>query len=161
MSMKKYIIISIIFGFALGYLTFLGFDEISQNSNNKEFVMNHSDHGMDMLHSHELLEVNHELIPGLTVNVYPDEKSGFNVQLLTENFEFTPETVNRENIQNQGHAHIYINDQKIARVYSSWFHINDHHINNDMNMMRVTLNANDHSEWSINNEPIEVRMNLK
>lgn len=155
--MKKYITISLLFGIALGYLLFLGLDELSSEEKSAEPAR----YGSDMSHVHSSLEVMSEFIPELSVNVYRDDESGFNIQLMLENFSFAPESVNSESTENQGHAHVYINDEKIARIYSEWFHVDSRYLNNLQNTMRITLNANDHSEWSINNEPIEVRINLE
>jgi hypothetical protein len=69
-------------------------------------------------------------------------------------------SVNTENIQNQGYIYIYIKDEKIARVYDEWFHLDDHHLSNGINVLRITLNSNDHSTWSINTNPIQVSMVL-
>lgn len=151
--MKKYIITALLFGFAIGYLSFLVLDEYADKKITPTDVhMNHT-----QAHQHDQQEIQSEQIPTLSVEVYPDAKSGYNIKLITENFIFTPERVNTENIENQGHAHIYINNEKVARVYSEWFHIDNHHLSTDINELRVTLNANDHSEWSLDGEPLEFR----
>jgi hypothetical protein len=139
------------FGFSLGYLTFLGLDEISKNKEEMNDV-----HHIDMSHLHPQREVSLEIAPELSVKVIADSKSGYNIQILTRNYKWSPEAVNTKVIENEGHAHIYINDEKIARVYGEWFHLDDHHLSQNQNLLRVTLNANDHSEWSINNQVIEV-----
>ncbi len=60
----------------------------------------------------------------------------------------------KENIMNEGHAHIYINGNK-NRVYSEWYHIEDEKLTQPINQIRATLNANDHSEYTVNSRPIE------
>jgi hypothetical protein len=154
--MKKNVGISILFGFVLGYLTFIGLDEfLDVQQVNTDSHMNHGD-----MHMHEMIEVQSENAPSLSLNVYPDDISGYNIQFITENYTFMPELVNTENIQNEGHGHIYINDQKVARIYGEWFHLDNHHLTDEENILRATLNAHDHSQWSINNNPIEVVMTL-
>ena len=134
-------------------MTFIALDEFSNAGNStKTHHMNHD----GAIHVHKSIEVQSDRIPTLLVNAFPDDVSGYNIQIITENFEFSPRSINMENVQNQGHVHIYINDEKIARAYGEWFHLDDHHIGDDMNILRVTLNSNDHSEWSINTNPIEV-----
>ena len=41
------------------------------------------------------------------------------------------------------------------RVYSEWYHIEDEKLTQPINQIRATLNANDHSEYSVNSRPIE------
>ncbi|MCI5051345.1 MAG: hypothetical protein MRY57_03480 [Candidatus Pacebacteria bacterium] len=149
--MKKYIIISLLFGFALGYVTFITLDAYSNK--NHTVAIQHSPHAM---HLHEPVPVLSENIPSISANIFPDHKSGYNINLVTEHFEFTPELANMENVQNQGHAHIYVNNEKVARVYGSWYHLDNHYLVDGSNTIRISLNANDHSVWSINNNPIEV-----
>lgn len=79
------------------------------------------DHAM----MHGSLEIQAEGAPEITIEVTKDPMDGWNVRLITENFTFTPQTVNSENVLNTGHAHLYVNDVKIARLYSPNFHIPD------------------------------------
>ena len=92
--------------------------------------------------------------PSVDIRVIKDAKSGYNIQLITKNFKFTPEKVNKENVMNEGHAHIYINGVK-NRVYSEWYHVEDEKLTQPINQIRATLNANDHSEYTVNSRPIE------
>lgn len=106
-------------------------------------------------HMHPILNVNAQLPePTLKHIIYPDKKDGYNIQILTENFSFTPARINGDVQDNQGHAHLYINGEKIARLYGHWYHIPSSMLDTGMNYISVTLNANDHSEWAINNVPI-------
>ena len=119
--------------------------------------------GMDMAdmsgagaaHQHPPREVSAELpLPSVTHLMFPDVMGGYNVQILPNNFNFTPAAINRAPQDNEGHAHIYVNGVKIARVYSSWYHLSDDFLNPGENEVSVTLNANDHSEWTVNGIPV-------
>ena len=97
-------------------------------------------------HDHPAFPVDPALpIPSLTHLVVPDAIDGYNVQILSKNFIFTPASINRENIANEGHAHIYVNGAKVSRVYSNWFHLPSAFLQPGVNAVTVTLNANDHS----------------
>lgn len=90
--------------------------------------------------------------PSVRLRASPDAMSGWNIEILTDNFRFTPERVNLDNVSNQGHAHIYLNGVKLARLYGRWYHLpapapGEHRI-------RVTLNANSHAPWSRDGRPI-------
>jgi hypothetical protein len=104
-------------------------------------------------HSHKSIEAKMPY-PSVDIRVIKDAKSGYNIQLITKNFKFAPEKVNKENVMNEGHAHIYINGVK-NRVYSEWYHVEDEKLTQPINQIRATLNANDHSEYAVNSRPIE------
>lgn len=109
--------------------------------------MEEDDHH-DHAHAHTDLKVAADIAePKVAIQVVEDTVDGYNVQILTENFTFAPENVNGEPTQGEGHAHIFVNGMKVARVYGDWFHIDGKHFKEGENMINVTLNANDHSEW--------------
>lgn len=106
-------------------------------------------------HQHPPLEVSAELPqPSVSHLIFPDVMGGYNVQILPVNFKFTPASINRAPQDNEGHAHIYVNGVKLARVYSNWYHLSGASLAPGENEVRVTLNANDHSEWTVNGVPI-------
>jgi len=110
---------------------------------------------MPPMHQHPLRNVSvEEPIPRVTHLVFPDIMGGYNVQIIPKNFEFTPAAINRKVKNNQGHAHIYVNDIKVSRVYSKWFYLSSGFLKLGENTISVTLNANDHSEWAVNGEKI-------
>ena len=117
-------------------------DETHTNHNHH----NHSGH-------HSTLEVLPEKVPSAELEIRKDKVSGWNIKLLVENFSFTPDSVNGPAIQNQGHAHIYLNDKKIARLYSPFFHLDS--LPAGEHTIKITLNADDHSIFVFNTKPIE------
>jgi hypothetical protein len=96
--------------------------------------------------------------PSITLDAISDSKSGYNLRLITANFTFTPEMVGGENVQGQGHAHVYVNGNKIARVYGEWIHIPAEELMAGENIISATLNANDHSEWQVVNVPVQAEI---
>lgn len=117
--------------------------------------MGHGDdhhHGSDG-HHHGSIDVSSaSLIPSLALTVYEDPVNGWNLELMTENFEFAPERVNGDSVINEGHAHLYINGEKIMRIYSTWHHLPS--LESGMNEVTVTLNANGHEELMYQGEPV-------
>ena len=104
---------------------------------------------------HGMLEVPAVGAPQVAIAVTKDPKNGWNVALMTDNFSFTPELVNNANVDNTGHAHLYVDGNKIARLYGPYFHIpylpaGDHEIS-------VTLSSNDHSYYLVNGSRITAR----
>ena len=90
--------------------------------------------------------------PKLALEVHRDAASGWNIHLVTAHFHFAPEQVNREHIDGEGHAHLYVDDEKVARVYSAWLHLGD--LTPGEHTLRATLNASTHEESSVDGELI-------
>ena len=110
-------------------------------------------------HQHALIDVSeYEKIPSLSIEVVKDQSSGWNLHILTENFVFTPANVNQDNIAGEGHAHLYIDGQKVSRIYGDWFHFGKLSIGK--HQVRVALNANDHSGLSVGDQPIEALVTI-
>ena len=104
-------------------------------------------------HIHKSIEAKSPF-PSVDIKISKDISSGYNLQLITKNFKFTPEKIGTANVMSEGHAHIYINGKK-TRLYSEWYHIDDEKLTQPINQIRVTLNANDHSEYTVNSRPVE------
>lgn len=103
-------------------------------------------------HGHEMFVVGPEEAPTVNLEVTEDAKSGWNVKVITSNFTFTPQNVNGENVVGEGHAHLYVDGEKISRLYSNNFHYDENF--DGTKTFRVTLNANDHSEYAVGEEVI-------
>lgn len=147
MSMKKkkillYAVLFLAFGFILGYS--VAFITLHPTAKDKLFER-------DVVHNKMSLSET-KTAPSVKVSVTKDNKAGYNVFIDTKNFTFTPENVGKGNIANQGHAHLYVNGKKIARVYGHWHYIPL--LEPGRNDIRVTLNANNHDEYAISGQTI-------
>ena len=96
--------------------------------------------------------------PTLGIDISRDPKSGWNLKIATTNFRFSPENASGPHRTGEGHAHLYVNGQKRARIYGRWFHIGD--LPKGEVDVRVTLNSNDHRLLSVGKTPLEVRQTL-
>ena len=104
---------------------------------------------------HPLVEVpDGRPAPKMRVRVFPDRMDGFNVFLETRDFLFTPQDAGAESVPNQGHAHLYINGRKIARMYSPWHHLPAASLRKGINRLEVEFSSNDHSVWSVAGQPV-------
>lgn len=105
-------------------------------------------------HHHGKLEVPAgSPIPDIALVVHEDAMQGWNLEVKLTNFQFAPESVNQDNSLNAGHAHLYINGEKVTRLYSSWYYLQalpagEHEI-------RVTLNTNTHQDLTHNGALIQ------
>ncbi|MEM9566716.1 MAG: hypothetical protein AAF974_00270 [Cyanobacteria bacterium P01_E01_bin.34] len=115
--------------------------------------MSHDEMSHDGGHAHKQLEVSADLpVPAVELAVYEDAVNGWNLELQINNFEFAPATVNEPGPQNAGHAHLYINGEKVTRLYSDWFYLGE--LESGDNEIMVTLNTNVHEDLTINGEVI-------
>ena len=109
-------------------------------------------------HHHRNIELsNSEIVPAIKINLEKDIMSGWNLQVETKDFRFAPESVNENSDGDtstfEGHAHLYVDGKKIARLYSPWFHING--LPPGEHTVKVTLNSNDHGVYVVDGNPIE------
>jgi len=109
------------------------------------------DHGANKIH-----EVHGGKTPTISLDVKKDPTGGFNVQVMTTNFAWTPESASEKHIEGQGHAHVYLADQKIIRLYNNWFHLNTFQFatTSGEQLLRVELVGNDHAPIAVNAQPI-------
>ena len=116
----------------------------------QDLFLPEADHRM-----HPMLDVPEDrLPPSMRLRVFPDGMDGFNVVLETRNFLFTPGRVGTEAVANEGHAHLYVNGEKVARLYSPWHHLPSGLLTEGFNRIEVEFSTNDHSVWSVAGEPI-------
>lgn len=114
-------------------------------------------HSIGMHMNHETTEATSPS-PTVSALAYKDSKDGYNLKISTTNFTWTPERVNDVPVQKEGHAHVYVNDVKVARVYGAWFHIPSQYFVEGKNTIRVTLNTNSHSEWVFEGKHIQAEV---
>lgn len=83
--------------------------------------------------------------PAIDFTIEADSMNGWNIHIHTQNFEFTPEKINSDAALGEGHAHIFVDDFKIARIYGHWFHLKA--LTPGKHSVRITLNTNNHATW--------------
>lgn len=104
-------------------------------------------------HSHDTYySVSTEQAPTVSFDISPDPLGGFNVHIQTQRFTWAPEHVNGAPVLGEGHAHIYVDGEKINRVYGPWYKLPS--LAPGEHVVRVTLNANDHSVYAVNGHPV-------
>lgn len=141
-----FLIIGLFFGTGLGFL-------LAATSGAQMEAHDHSAHDHGKSHDHAALTEVTGPVPELAVTLHPDGLQSRNLHIEASNFAFAPEAVNGAPVPGQGHAHIYVNDIKIARIYAPWFHLDA--LPKGTHEIRVTLNANDHSQLAASGKPLE------
>ncbi len=108
-----------------------------------------------MDHSHgEAIEIAEgKTHPTVALTVYEDPMMGWNLNVETTDFVFTPENASTADILGEGHAHIYVNGEKIGRLYGNWYHLAS--LPPGIHEITVSLNGNSHGAYVYAGEPIE------
>jgi len=141
------VILSLILGFGGGLIVGTATTDNSTETSTPEPAK-------DSTHSHpNTYEATSTNPPTVKILVTEDAKSGYNIQLETENFEFTPQNINKENTAGQGHAHLYVDGVKISRLYGPNFHYDKNF--EGSKTFKIVLNTNNHDTFTVNGEAIE------
>jgi hypothetical protein len=143
------LIIGLFFGGGLGYLiAATNNSTLDGHSHGAEVGMSGHDHSM-MTPFRIADDVS---APTLQVVLHKDATAGYNLEVITTNYTFSPEQVNLENQPNVGHAHVYVNGEKLARIYAPWMHIGS--LPSGKVEVSVSLNTNDHSPVFVGDAPL-------
>ena len=113
-----------------------------------------SESGMKKGHAHgmkgsvKMIPAGYENPPSVKIRLEKDAhtKGALNLFLDIENFRFTPEEVNKTSRINEGHAHLYLNGEKLTRLYAASYFMDK--LPKGNLEIRVTLNTNMHEDLS-------------
>ena len=162
--MRKFMLlfIGLFFGVGIGFLLALSSGAELEGHPHTEAghetddgsVHNHDAHDHSML-----LENGAGPAPSVEIALYKDTVTGWNLQVVPQNFTFTPMAVNQEHVPNTGHAHVFVNGEKLARIYGPWTHIGE--LPAGEGTVSVTLNANTHSPLAVGGIGVEAQKTIK
>ena len=136
-------VIGVFFGTAFGFL-------LGGGVAGSGHAHDHAGHS-DASHDHGNLVPWEGTPPTLALALSPDAEGAQDLHIMTEGFLFAPEQVNGPNTPGTGHAHVYVNGEKVMRAYGAWVHLDNVP---EKATIRVTLNSNDHSGWGLDGMPI-------
>ncbi len=106
------------------------------------------------VHEHKTMQIPAgQPVPVVDLTVHPDAMKGWNLELKVSNFRFAPEKINTESNPTEGHAHLYVNGEKLTRVYGSWYYLSS--LPPGQQKITVSLNANRHEDLVHNGKPIQ------
>lgn len=154
--------IGLVFGGGIGFVTAAGMGVTFDGHDHGNPAL----HGAGMDHSamdhammHDTpLEMPAADAPRLSIMVMPDPMAGYNLHLMTDNFAFSPQNASLANVTGEGHAHVYINGEKLGRLYGEWMHIDA--LPKGEVEIEVTLNTNDHRPLAVNGAPISATQTI-
>ncbi|WP_139184838.1 hypothetical protein [Virgibacillus subterraneus] len=93
-------------------------------------------------------------VPSVEVKVSQDRPNTWLLHLKTKHFTFAPDKVGSDiPSYNEGHVHLYINGEKINRLYGNYFNLGD--LEEGKTKIRVSLHSNNHGALVYKGKPIE------
>ncbi len=149
--------IGLVFGGGIGFVTAAGNGVAFEGHDHSNPAHHGGTTGM-MAHDHSAM-VNTPAgddAPMVEISVTPDAMSGWNLQVETQNFRFAPEHASGADQPGEGHAHVYVNDEKIARLYGAWMHIPA--LPEGGAEVKVSLNSNSHGMIAVDGVPVEATL---
>lgn len=130
----------------------VGIARTVNSSTHTNILLADESHG-GMNHSHKKMEIPAgKPVPKVDLIIHQDTMKGWNIELKLANFKLAPEMVNQNSNPNEGHAHLYVNDKKITRIYGNWYYLGN--LEPGSNKITVTLNTNKHEDLVKNGEMI-------
>ena len=92
-------------------------------------------------------------VPTISIEVAEDPVEGWNLRIRTTDFEIVPENVSTDHVDGEGHMHLYIDGEKVSRIYGEWHHIGA--LEPGGHEVRVELSSNDHSALAFGGKIID------
>ncbi len=102
----------------------------------------------DAGHSHGGELFDSAVAPTIEISVTEDPKSGWNLFADVPDLTFSPENVGSEPADGEGHLHLYIDGEKVTRLYGPWWHIPS--LEAGTHQIMVEVSANDHTPYGSN-----------
>lgn len=90
--------------------------------------------------------------PALRIALTPDRDAGWTLQVQADRFRFAPERAGDDPRAGEGHAHLYVNGAKTARLYGEWTHLEA--LPRGEATVTVALYGNDHRPIHVDGLPV-------
>ena len=146
------LVIGLIFGGGIGFVTAAGYG-VTLDGHDHDHG-NPAHHAAGMSHDHDTpIEIAAGPgAPALTVALTRDPMSGWNLRMSPQNFRFAPENASSDHVPGEGHAHVYVNGEKVMRAYGDWVHL-DALPEGDVTV-KAALYGNDHRPLVVAGRPV-------
>jgi zinc transporter ZupT len=146
-----YLLFTVLFYYLLGWV---GTQLSPLDHHSLQNVHSHSSHADGHHHEAAPVEIPEGTpVPTVRLHVSKDPESGWNLHVETEHFRFAPEAVNEPSRIGEGHAHLFVDGEKIARLYGPWYHLGE--LQPGTHQIRVELNSNQHAPFVYKGKKIE------
>lgn len=115
----------------------------------------------EMAHPVEPLAAN-VLVPSVRFNIMEDSMDGYNVSMELDNFDMTMPLDNaadslttRNGEIMSGHLHLYVNGDKMMRVYGSAIHVPALWLNDGINTITLSINNHRHGTFTYQDKEVQ------
>ena len=99
----------------------------------------------------------HSVKPSMSVD-HKIVGSELHLTFTLTNFELSLENVNKDKVENQGHIHLYVDGEKVAKIYDTEYVVKD--LTPGSHELRLELAHNDHDSVGID-ETIKITIPSK
>lgn len=151
------LIVGLVLGGLAGFMLAAGYGITLDGHDHDHAVMQHGE-AVHAAHEGMLSLAADGEAPTLAMSLTPDPGTGWNLHVVTTNFRFSPRNVGAAHVAGEGHAHVYLDGVKLARLYAPWMHIAD--LPAGEHVVAVTLNANDHRALAIDGKPLRAETTI-
>lgn len=115
--------------------------------------------GTKEIHQHLAKDIGDHLVPKIALSVFRDGMDGVNLHVDLAHYTLNaPDTKLPieacSRAQLQGHAHVFVNGEKVQRLYGQDMHIPQVWLNEGVNQIAVSLNSHEHENWTTDDKPI-------
>lgn len=149
------LLIGLVFGGGIGFIIAAG---QGVTFDGHDHATGHGGGGRDHAAMAPIVLPTDDMAPTLAVRVVKDPMSGWNLHVQTTNFRWAPESASTAHVAGEGHAHVYVNGDKIARIYAEWYHIDQLPVGEVV--IEVALNSNDHSALAVGDKPLRASVGV-
>lgn len=88
--------------------------------------------------------------PAVALDVEPELGGGYLVRVAAEGFRFAPAESGQDHVAGEGHAHLYVDGEQVARLYAPVHHLGD--LPPGRRTITVALSTNDHRLYARDGE---------
>ncbi|NNC91251.1 MAG: hypothetical protein HKN80_02040 [Acidimicrobiia bacterium] len=119
-------------------------------SGDEAAVTSHAHAAGEPTHAHSMSEMVEAVgpdLPSVVLTVTADPVSGFNVYARCTNLTWAPDKAGLDHVDGEGHGHLYVDGEKVARIYGEWYHLTG--LAPGTHEVKVSLNANTHAAYAV------------
>ena len=91
-------------------------------------------------------------MPTIALTVHEDMGGTYNLEVATTNFTMAPQHASGPHVNGEGHAHVWVDGEKVARLYGNWLHLP--RLGAGEREIKVSLNTNDHRPYTVGSVPV-------
>lgn len=97
--------------------------------------------------------------PSVDLEVIADAAgSGWNVKAEVSDFTLAPESASTDHVDGEGHMHLFVDGDKVARLYGEWYHVPN--LSAGEHEISVELSTNDHQRVLVDGEAVTATVSI-